>query len=170
MPPLASLIRLLRHFDTPACDCPLYLTCPCGQECGRPDCPHCREVCSCPPKLFQPPCRHTLTDADPAVLIELREWYGATHNGQMPEDVVCLGALCAAVGPDDYLDPAAPEPDLLTESLAERVKVMRKRRRKGKAIWHPWDRWRKRDDRPEAAVIISRGMNGALIQEGLRYA
>lgn len=168
MHPPSSLLCLLRHFDTPACDCPLYLTCPCGQECGKPDCPHCLEICSCPPKLFQPPCRHTLTDAPPDVLIRLRDWF-ALRYGRLADDVDCLAALCAALNPEEYLDPAAPAPDLLTQKRRERIKVMRKRQLSHFAVRHPWDRWRKQE-RPEAAVVISRGMNGAINEEGLRYA
>ncbi len=173
IPDLAPLRDFLKRFEVADCNCPLYLSCPCLQECDeddRADCPHCLGQCDCKPMLFQPPCKH-VREPDPADVILLREW--ATRLwGRLRDDVNCLERLYARAYADEYLDPPTPDAaDLRTASRAERILVMSKRRpRKGKvfAIRHPYDRWT-RQDREEVEEVVGRSLNGSIVPKGLRH-
>ena len=170
MSQVEKLRTFLRRFEVEDCDCPLLLTCPCGQECDPEEahlCRHCSGQCSCQPQLFQPPCKHVTREPDPADLIRLRAWFFGLFPfaGRQP-DLVMLGALCAYVNAA-YKSPPAGAADLETQRKKQRINVMVRRFRDGLAVEHPWDRWRK-IDRPEVGVLVSRNMNGSVNEDALQ--
>jgi len=94
---LDELRTILARLEVPDCDCPLDLSCPCGESCtgqAALDCPHCRGECDCPPALYQPPCRHVLQAAHG---LSIERW----HRLQLQLEP----------GPDDPPPPAGSDPN-----------------------------------------------------------
>ncbi len=141
----AALARL----DILPCDCPVNLSCPCGEACPPElavTCPHCRGECNCLPSVFQPPCRHTL-DA-PQHTLSLDEWAD-------------LERLLDAA---EYADPPAPPyapAQALVLDLQGRIAVLVRRRRQHVGLWDERDLWNAdQQARLRLVRVIVHGHNG----------
>lgn len=165
-----ELRALLDRIDYHGCDCPLLLSCPCGQECPegvREHCRCCRDECNCPPADYQPACRHVLVELDPADEYALICWYDRVCAGSLarsPDEMIA--ALRRVLNPEDYADPPPPLPDSTHWSDDARVNLLAERARKGRHLYHPLDRYRRKQS--QVARMAQRARNGSVFETELR--
>ena len=163
-----KLREFLKRLESADCKCPLYLSCPCKQECPeerREECRHCREECDCQPLIHQPPCHHAQAPPDPADLFQLgeeyRAWFPRGRARTLPDMWAAL--LRKAFG-DSYAGRKTPLPEVAAEQ-ADIVNIMLMRQRQGFALWSPKDSWPK--VMSFVGVRAARLRNGATTQKGV---
>ncbi len=123
-PPTGTGAALLGRLEAPDCDCPLVLSCPCGQGCvgeAALSCPHCQERCDCPPLIAQEPCAHQRAAGH---RLTLERW----------------AELQRRLDPAEYADRPAPAPADVSPSAAEREALYAARAAAGLALFSPADR------------------------------
>jgi hypothetical protein len=158
--------EILRRLDVPDCDCPLFLTCPCRQDCPpgiRDQCRHCREECDCPPALHQPACAHVLS-ADHALSLDdweqllLLAYPGPDGPPPPPSAPTAERRAWHRQRDNGYGEPHAP---LLAEEVDgpdAMVDLFVLRHDHGVGLRHPEDL--RRDNELQAGPRVSRFRNG----------
>ena len=143
--------KLCGKLDVPNCDCPVLLSCPCGEACigeAAKSCKHCRGECDCPPRLYQPPCIHVRKAIHYLTLEQWADFLSETFAGTQ----------------DHYEDPPTPERPGRAMTREARVELMAERVERGESLYHPDDLIGGKEDL-KVEVEVQRLRNGALDPE-----